>query len=258
MEQNFRGDRGINPKLPRVDWDAFVYEQTRIQEPRRISPELADLQAIEHTPDRVRNRLGMLLNLLDTGTLDDRQAAQRTIQDTYGEAALPFLRQVLRHPPNLEMQLRVEAIIRNIMGGSEQNWSSLQSRLGDAGWNVRICLDGSNRITQLAYPPGAYGEGDVHTIVQWNGLNQIDQLVLRDADRVTDENRRPLFYGFGGGLSFRRTNNGYQVTRLDDGPLPAHMQTAQSVSINEQGVITVVWANGTSNTLARQRRRLPG
>ena len=251
MDHFFRGERRVNQLSPRADWDVFAPFQSRTQTDRRISPELADMQAIEHTPDRVQNRIRTLLGMLDTGNFDEAQAAQREIRNTYGEAALPFLRQVLRHPPNLEMQLRAEAIIRNIMGASAQHWSSLWTELGDDSWRVAICRDGSNRITQLAYPR----EGDIHTTVQWNGLNQIEQLVLIDAHFVTNENRDLIFYGWGD-LSFRRTANGYQVTRLDGGPLPAQMQTAQSITINDQGVITVVWANGSSNTLARQRPRL--
>jgi hypothetical protein len=98
--------------------------------------------------------------------------------------------------------------------------------------------------------------GNVHTTIVWNGLNEITHLSLHQAEDVTGPDRRfvfPFLPPGGGSLTFRRTANGYQVTREDGGELPAHMQTARSLSINQQGIITVVWGDGTTTTLARDR-----
>lgn len=252
MEEFFSNDRQISPEEQSTDWDVLsLWGATRVL---GDPAQRADQKQIARLSVRERDRIRGLLLQMGSNAFQRRETAEREIQSVFGERALPFLREALRSPSSEEMRQRLERLTGNIMGASERNWTRQRN------WNVAICRDGSNRITQMAWPP--FGpvppDEDVHTRLTWNGLNQITQLHVMHPGSVTDSDRTLVFdRGIGNeGITFTRTATGYQVTRLDGGPLPPHMQSARHVSTNERGVITVVWANGTTVNMARERPRV--
>lgn len=249
MEEFFSNDRQVSPEEQSTDWDVLsLWGGNRVL---GDPAQRADRKLIARLSVRERDRMRGLLLQMGSNAFQQRDTAEREIQNVFGERALPFLREALRSPSSEEMRQRLERLIGNIMGASERNWTRPTDSL------VQICRDGSNRITGLAWRFGSNppANDNVNTTLTWNGLNQITQLHISHLHRLVDSDRNLVFdRGIGDeGIAFTRTATGYQVTRLDGGPLPNHMQTARSVSINERGVITVVWANGTTVNMVRDR-----
>jgi hypothetical protein len=170
-----------------------------------------------------------LIQDLGSDQFQVRQAAAQQLEENIGQFALPLLRKALLNPPSEEVRQHIERLIARITGANIQTWDGTFGR------------DGSGNITGIKYEDADI----VHTQIMYNGQGHISHLWLYNPNDPTGD---LTFREFGLlGLHFFRTDNGYQVTRLDGGPLPAFMQTAREVSINQQGVITVIWANGGIN-----------
>jgi hypothetical protein len=98
-----------------------LYENSLSSNPNGLASQFGPMVAaavdqhlINSTPDRVSSRILMLLGVLNSGGAAERQNAESEIQNTFGEAALPFLRQILRNPPNQAMYQAAERMIANI------------------------------------------------------------------------------------------------------------------------------------------------